>query len=90
MTLVAMPNADEAQRTLSGLPDLYMALDHSSHRVLSYVPVLDGADRVLFPALILQSFNHILLHMCARSTMHVSRCMISIGVLRSSEYYTES
>jgi hypothetical protein len=46
MTLVAMPNADEAQRTLYGLPDLYIALDHSSHRVLSYVPVLDGAEGV--------------------------------------------
>lgn len=46
MTLVAMPNADEAQRALAGLPDLYIALDHSSHRVLSYVPVLDGADGV--------------------------------------------
>jgi hypothetical protein len=46
MTLVAMPNVDEAQRILAGLPDLYIALDHSSHRVLSYVPVLDGADGV--------------------------------------------
>jgi hypothetical protein len=46
MTLVAMPNVDEAQRTLAGLPDLYIALDHSSHRVLSYVPLLDGADGV--------------------------------------------
>lgn len=50
MTLVAMPNADEAQRTLAGLPDLYIALDHTTHRVLSYVPLLNGSDGVRPPA----------------------------------------
>jgi hypothetical protein len=45
MTVVAMAGMDEAQRTLAGMPDRFIALDHATHRILSYVtPAADGVE----------------------------------------------
>lgn len=51
MTLAVSPGVDEAQRVLMAMPDLFMALDPRTNRILSYTDASDGDAVCLCPVL---------------------------------------